>query len=94
MLPGWLSTRGGGSVKWRPAFKCPGRQSSAGSIDTTRANNGGAYRSQLWRDTCEALSIIPKRTRPYRPQTNGKVERFHRTIVDGWAYARCYISEQ
>ena len=56
--------------------------------------DGGAYRSHLWRDTCEELSITPKWTRPYRPQTNGKVERFHRTMADGWAYARCYISEQ
>lgn len=30
---------------------------------------------------------------PYRPQTNGKIERFHRTLADGWAYARCYTSE-
>ena len=33
------------------------------------------------------------RTRPYRPQTNGKIERFHRTLADGWAYARFYSSE-
>ena len=52
------------------------------------------YRSHLWRGTCEELSITPKRTRPYRPQTNGMVERFHRTMADGWAYARCYTSEQ
>ncbi len=31
--------------------------------------------------------------RPYRPQTNGKIERFHRTLADGWGYARCYNSE-
>ncbi|WP_104118959.1 IS481 family transposase [Arthrobacter sp. B1805] len=57
------------------------------------SDNGGAYRSHLWRDTCAALSIKHKRTRPYRPQTNGKIERFHRTLADGWAYARCYTSE-
>ena len=34
-----------------------------------------------------------KKTRPYRPQTNGKIERFHRTMADGWAYARHYQSE-
>ena len=33
-----------------------------------------------------------KRTRPYHPQTNGKIECFHRTLADGWAYARCYAS--
>ena len=64
------------------------------TIERVLSDNGGAYRSLLWRDTCEELSITPKRTRPYRPQTNGKVERFHRTMADGWAYARCYRSEQ
>ncbi|MFD0773764.1 integrase core domain-containing protein, partial [Streptomonospora algeriensis] len=37
--------------------------------------------------------IAHKRTRPYRPQTNGKVERFHRTLVDEWAYSRPYTGE-
>ena len=64
------------------------------AVERVLSDNGGAYRSHLWRDTCEALSITPKRTRPYRPQTNGKVERFHRTMADGWGYARCYTSEQ
>lgn len=64
------------------------------TIERILSDNGSAYRSHLWRDTCEALSVTPKRTRPYRPQTNGKVERFHRTMADGWAYARCYTSEQ
>lgn len=64
------------------------------TIERVLSDNGGAYRSYLWRDTCGALSITPKFTRPYRPQTNGKVERFHRTMADGWAYARCYTSEQ
>ena len=64
------------------------------TVDRVLSDNGSAYRSHLWRETCEALSINPKRTRLYRPQTNGKVERFHRTMADGWAYARCYTSEQ
>lgn len=63
-------------------------------VERILSDNGGAYRSALWRDVCEELRIRPKRTRPYRPQTNGKVERFHRTMADGWAYARCYSSEQ
>ncbi|GAA3669660.1 hypothetical protein GCM10022376_06650 [Yimella lutea] len=51
------------------------------------------HRSHLWRDTCAELRSKHKRTTPYRPQTNGKIERFHRTMADGWAYARCYTSE-
>ena len=53
------------------------------------SDNGGAYRSHLWRHTCIDLGIRHKRTRPYRPQTNGKIERFHLTLADGWGYARC-----
>lgn len=64
------------------------------TVERILSDNGGAYRSHLWRETCEALAITPKRTRPYRPQTNGKVERFHRTMAGGWGYARCYQSEQ
>lgn len=64
------------------------------TIERVLPDHGGAYRSYVWRDTCEALSIRPTSTRPYRPQTNSKVERFHRTMADGWAYARCYTSEQ
>jgi transposase InsO family protein len=56
------------------------------------SDNGSAYRSHLWRDTCAALAITPKRTRPYRPQTNGKIERFHRTL-GAWAFDRFYPSE-
>lgn len=57
------------------------------------SDNGCAYRSNLRRDTCTRLGVTHRRTRPYRPQANGKVERFHRTLADGWAYARCYTSE-
>jgi transposase InsO family protein len=54
-------------------------------------DNGSCYRSHVFRD---ALGEIEhRRTRPYRPQTNGKVERFHRTLVDEWAYARLYRSD-
>jgi len=63
------------------------------TVERVLSDNGGAYRSHLWRDTCAELGVRHKRTRPYRPQTNGKIERFHRTLADGWAYARCYTSE-
>ena len=62
-------------------------------VQRVLSDNGSAYRAHAWRDACIELGITPKRTRPYRPQTNGKIERFHRTLADGWAYARFYDSE-
>ncbi|MFI7284109.1 IS481 family transposase [Micromonospora chersina] len=56
-------------------------------------DNGNCYRSRLWRETLTSAGISVKKTRPYRPQTNGKVERFHRTLADEWAYAKPYSSE-
>lgn len=56
-------------------------------------DNGSCYRSRIWRSTLAAAGITHKRTRPYRPQTNGKVERFNRTLLVEWAYARPYRSE-
>jgi transposase InsO family protein len=63
------------------------------TVERVLSDNGSAYKSHAWRDACEQLGITPKKTRPYRPQTNGKIERFHRTLADGWAYARQYDSE-
>lgn len=63
------------------------------TVERVLSDNGSCYRSHAWRDACIELGITPKRTRPYRPQTNGKIERFHRTLNDGWAYARFYGSE-
>jgi transposase InsO family protein len=63
------------------------------TIERVLSDNGSCYRSKAWAATCADLGIIPKRTRPYRPQTNGKVERFHRTLADEWAYARPYTTE-
>jgi transposase InsO family protein len=59
-------------------------------IQRVLTDNGACYRSHLWRQTCQQLGITAKHTRPYRPQTNGKVERFNRTLLDGWAYRRPY----
>jgi len=56
-------------------------------------DNGSAYRSGLWEQACRATGTIPKRTRPYRPQTNGKIERFHRILLEEWAYIRHWTSE-
>lgn len=63
-------------------------------VERVLSDNGSAYRSYAWHDACTELNITPKRTRPYRPQTNGKIERFHRTLGDGWAYARFYESTE
>jgi len=54
-------------------------------------DNGACYRSRPFADALGAIEH--RRTRPYRPQTNGKVERFHRTLADEWAYARLYRSD-
>ena len=62
-------------------------------VERVLSDNGACYRSHAWRSTCAAMGITHKRTRPYRPQTNGKCERFHRTLAVGWAYARFYTSE-
>jgi transposase InsO family protein len=63
------------------------------TIERVMTDNGSCYNSFAWRDALAATSIRHKRTRPYRPQTNGKVERFNRTLLDEWAYARPYTSE-
>jgi transposase InsO family protein len=62
-------------------------------VERVLSDNGSAYKSHAWRDACAELGITPKKTRPYRPQTNGKVERFHRTLADGWAFSRHYNTE-
>jgi hypothetical protein len=63
------------------------------TVERVLSDNGSAYRSHAWRAACAELGIKPKRTRPYRPQTNGKIERFHRTLADGWAFTRMFLTE-
>jgi transposase InsO family protein len=63
------------------------------TVERVLSDNGSAYVSHLWRDSCADLHITHKRTRPRRPQTNGKIERLHRTMADGWAYKKLYNSE-
>lgn len=55
-------------------------------------DNGNCYRSRMFNDAL-GDSVKHKLTRPYRPQTNGKIERFHRTLAFEWAYARHYSSD-
>jgi transposase InsO family protein len=56
-------------------------------------DNGSCYRSRHFAAALAAAGIKHRRTRPYRPQTNGKVERFNRTLQNEWAYAKAYRSE-
>jgi transposase InsO family protein len=56
-------------------------------------DNGSCYRSRHWAAACAELGITVKKTRPYRPQTNGKVERFNRTMTSEWAFAQMFASE-
>ncbi len=57
-------------------------------------DNGANYRSHAFRALADAASVRLKRTRPYRPQTNGKAEAFIRTLQREWAYIRLYRSNQ
>ena len=52
------------------------------TVERVLTDNGGCYRSHLWRDTCDELGIKHKRTRPYRPQTNGKICEYRWWVLD------------
>jgi transposase InsO family protein len=60
------------------------------SIERVLTDNGTGYRSNAWAALCCELDIVHTRTRAYTPRTNGKVERFNRTLADEWAYVRIY----
>ena len=60
------------------------------TVERVLTDNGMCYRSFVWNDACADLNIRHRRTRPYRPQTNGKAERFIRTAMNEWAYAKVY----
>jgi transposase InsO family protein len=59
-------------------------------VEQLMTDNGGAYISTVHTLACKTLGIRHLRTRPYRPQTNGKAERFIRTMLSGWAYGAIY----
>ncbi|MGH3033227.1 MAG: integrase core domain-containing protein [Gaiellaceae bacterium] len=63
---------------------------TAGPDAVSCRDNGSAYRSAVHALACRALGIKHLRTRPYRPRTNGKAERFIRTLLGGWAYGAIY----
>jgi transposase InsO family protein len=63
-------------------------------VERVLTDNGSAYLSAAHARACRRLGIRHLRTRPYRPQTNGKAERFIRTLLGGWAHASIYRSSQ
>jgi transposase InsO family protein len=60
------------------------------TVERLITDNGSPYRSTVHAIACRALGIRHLRTKPYRPQTNGKAERFIRTLLGGWAYGAIY----
>jgi transposase InsO family protein len=62
-------------------------------VERVLSDNGSCYKSRTFDAMCAARGVTHKRTRPHRPQTNGKVERFHRILLEEWAYIRDWTSE-
>ncbi len=62
-------------------------------VERVLTDNGFCYRGRLFNEALAERRIVHKYCRPYRPQTNGKVERFHRTLLEEWAYVRAYRCE-
>jgi len=61
-------------------------------IERVLTDNGTCFKRR-WRDACDQRGITVRKTRPYRPQTNGKAERLIRTLLERWAYAYTYTTE-
>lgn len=62
------------------------------TVKEVLSDNGACYLSGLWAMACSELDICHIRTKPYRPRTNGKAERFIQTLLRKWAYAASYQS--
>jgi transposase InsO family protein len=62
------------------------------TVERVMTDNGSAYRSNAWAAHCARTGLRHLRTRPYRPRTNGKAERFIQTMLREWAYAATYQS--
>jgi transposase InsO family protein len=62
------------------------------TVERVLSDNGSCYRSRVHADACRELGMRHLRTRPYRPRTNGKAERFIQTVTNGWAYGAIYGS--
>jgi transposase InsO family protein len=95
--PAWPTSKSWATSGPRPAPACWRRAHhwfALHGITVTKVltDNGVGYRSQLFGAALAATGVRHQRTRPYRPQTNGKVERFNRTLLEEWAYRRLYPS--
>jgi transposase InsO family protein len=64
------------------------------TVERVITDNGSPYRSAAHAIACRVLGVRHLHTRPYRPQTNGKAERFIRTLLGGWAYGAIYSSSR
>jgi transposase InsO family protein len=62
-------------------------------IERVLTDNGTCFKRR-WHDACTQRGIAVRKTRPYRPQTNGKAERLIRTLLERWAYAYSYCNER
>src|SRR5207247_10717080 len=62
-------------------------------VERVLTDNGTCFKRR-WADACQRHEITVKKTRPYRPQTKGKAERFIRTLLELWAYPYTYANEQ
>jgi transposase InsO family protein len=63
-------------------------------VERVMTDNGSCYRAVVHGLACKALGLRHLRTRPYRPRTNGKAERFIRTLLGGWAYGAIFGSSE
>jgi transposase InsO family protein len=63
------------------------------TVTAVMTDNGSCYRSKVFADAL-GKKVKHRFTRPYRPQTNGKVERFNRTLASEWAYAATYLNDE
>jgi transposase InsO family protein len=88
VLPDQKATTAAGFLRRAVAFY---RQHGI-TVERVLTDNGGCYHATIHAIACRTLGIRHLRTRPYRPQTNGKAERFIRTMINGWAYGAIYRS--
>jgi transposase InsO family protein len=64
------------------------------TIERILTDNGGCYRSHAFAEACDELGLGHRRTRAYRPQTNGKAERMVRTLLSEWAYSQPFTEPE